>query len=63
MQKLERKNCDLIVVNGPEAIHAVAAKVEVLGRDGRVVGGFSGGKRDVARALLSVIQARLIEPA
>ena len=26
MQKLERKNCDLIVVNGPEAVHAAETR-------------------------------------
>ena len=44
MQKLERKNCDLIVVNGPEALNAADTNVEVLDRDGQVLGGFSGGK-------------------
>ena len=44
MQKLERKSCDLIVVNGPEAIHAADTRVEILGRDGQVLGSFSGSK-------------------
>ena len=30
MQKLERKSCDLIVVNGPAAMHAEDTQVEVL---------------------------------
>ena len=63
MQKLERKNCDLIVVNGPEALHAADTEVEVLDRDGQVVGRFCGGKSDVARDLFGVIQRRLIDLA
>ena len=63
MQKLERKNCDLIVVNGPKALDAADTSVELLDRDGRVLGDFSGSKSDVAHDLLGVIQRRLIEPA
>jgi len=62
-QKLERKNCDLIVVNGPEAIHADDTRAEILGKDGQVLGSFAGGKGDVARDVFRVIQRRLIEPA
>ena len=63
MQKLERKSCDLIVVNGPEAIDAVDTRVEILGRDGQVLGSFSGGKSAVARDIFDVIQRQLIRPA
>jgi phosphopantothenoylcysteine decarboxylase/phosphopantothenate--cysteine ligase len=63
MQKLERKNCDLIVVNGPAAVNAADTTVELLDRDGQVLGSFSGGKDDVARQLFHAIQRRLIEPA
>jgi phosphopantothenoylcysteine decarboxylase/phosphopantothenate--cysteine ligase len=63
MEKLERKNCDLIVVNGPKALHATDTEVEVLDREGQVVGRFCGGKSDVARHVFSAIQRRLIEPA
>lgn len=60
IQKLERKSCDLIVVNGPEAIDAADTRVEILAPDGRVLGKFSGGKSEVARDILGVIQRRLI---
>jgi phosphopantothenoylcysteine decarboxylase/phosphopantothenate--cysteine ligase len=56
MQKLERKHCDLIVLNGPEAIHAGETHVEVLDKDGRVVGEFAGGKSEVAKKLFQVIE-------
>ena len=60
MRKLERKQCDLIVVNGPEAIQADQTSVEVLGRDGASLGRFSGGKNDVAKSILEIIQRELI---
>ena len=62
MQKLERKSCDLIVVNGPEAIDAADTRVEILGKDGQVLGSFSGGKSAVARDIFGVIQRQLIPP-
>jgi len=60
MQKLERKKCDWIVVNGPGAIHAADTAVEVLDRDGQVVASLSGPKVRVARDLFLAIQQRLI---
>jgi phosphopantothenoylcysteine decarboxylase / phosphopantothenate---cysteine ligase len=60
MQKLERKSCDLIVVNGPEAIHAGDTRLEILDRDGKTLGRFAGSKNDVARDVFHIIQSRLI---
>jgi phosphopantothenoylcysteine decarboxylase/phosphopantothenate--cysteine ligase len=60
MQKLERKNCDLIVVNGPRAIHAPDTQVEILDTSGRVTASFTGGKQEVARQVFRVIEERLI---
>lgn len=62
MQKLARKNCDLIVVNSPAALHATDTCVDILDRGGQVLGSFSGSKNDVARDVFRVIQRRLIEP-
>lgn len=60
LQKLERKSCDLIVVNGPSALHAVDTEVEVIDADGNVLAACSGSKRQVARDVLRVVQQRLI---
>lgn len=60
MQKLERKNCDLIVVNGPQAIHATDTQVEVLDRQGTVLAQLAGSKDTVAPEIFRVIQERLI---
>ncbi len=61
MQKLERKSCDLIVVNGPAAIHAADTSVEVLDKTGKVVAAWAGSKAAVARELVRLFAARLHE--
>ena len=60
MQKLERKSCDLIVLNGPQAIQAADTQVEILGKEGQVLGSFAGSKNDVACDIFQVIQRQLI---
>jgi phosphopantothenoylcysteine decarboxylase/phosphopantothenate--cysteine ligase len=60
MQKLERKSCDLIVVNGPGAIHAADTSVEVLDATGDVAGALQGSKAHVAEELMGLIEQRLI---
>jgi phosphopantothenoylcysteine decarboxylase/phosphopantothenate--cysteine ligase len=62
MQKLERKRCDLIVVNGPAAIHALDTAVEIIDRSGGVVAALSGTKLEVARGVLKAIGERLVAP-
>ena len=44
VQKLEKKNCDLIVVNGPAAVNAARTHVEVVDRSGAVLAAISGSK-------------------
>ncbi len=60
LQKLEQKNCDLIVVNGPAAIGASRTRVQVLGADGAVLADLQGSKRRVAAGILEIIQQRLM---
>ena len=60
MQKLERKSCDLIVLNGPEAINAADTRVEILGKGGHVLGRRAGDKSSVAKMILDVIRKNLI---
>ncbi len=61
MQKLERKSCDLIVVNGPQAIQATDTSLEILDRSGKVLAKLAGSKDDVAGEVFRVIQSRLID--
>lgn len=60
LAKLERKSCDLIVSNGPEAMNALENQVEIIDRAGQVLESLSGDKDEVARVILRVIQQRLI---
>ena len=62
MRKLESKSCDLIVVNGPAALHAADTQVEILDRGGMVLAELSGSKMDVATGILRVIQDHLMQP-
>lgn len=62
LAKLQKKSCDLIVLNGPQAMDALENSVEILDRDGQVVASFSGPKERVGRQILSVIHQRLVEP-
>ena len=58
--KLEKKSCDLMVLNGPEAMNSPENSVEVLDRSGHVVGVYSGSKSEVAAGILALIHERLI---
>lgn len=59
--KLEKKHCDLIVSNGPEAIDAADNQVELLAADGSLVEAITGSKEEVARRIVAQIAWRLIE--
>ena len=60
--KLEKKSCDLMVLNGPQAMHSLENEVEIIDRRGRVLQAFGGSKEDVARGILRIIHKRLIAP-
>lgn len=57
--KLEKKNCDLIVLNGPEAMNSAENSVEVLDRSGDVVAALAGTKDEVARGILAIVASRV----
>lgn len=60
LQKLERKKCDLIVLNGPASIHGLNADAEIIDPHGQVLATLSGRKAEVARQILKVIDTYLI---
>lgn len=62
LAKLEKKSCDLMVLNSPQAMSAADTQVEIIDRQGRVVGSLAGSKEAVAAGVFAVIQERLIEP-
>ncbi len=65
LAKLERKSCDLIVINGPQAMNAPTNHVEILNRSGEFVDRVSGSKEVVAHAILALVDRILVrhEPA
>jgi phosphopantothenoylcysteine decarboxylase/phosphopantothenate--cysteine ligase len=60
--KMERKSCDLIVINGPEAMNAADNRVELMIPTGEVVATLAGPKQEVARGIFAQIEQRLVEP-
>ena len=61
LAKLEKKHCDLMVSNGPEAMHSLDNNVEIIDPQGTVIETVSGPKEHVARGIFAVIEARLIK--
>jgi phosphopantothenoylcysteine decarboxylase / phosphopantothenate---cysteine ligase len=61
LAKLERKHCDLMVLNGPQAMHSLDNAVEVMDSDGEVIGSFVGTKESVAERIFVIIARRLID--
>ena len=59
--KLEKKCCDLVVVNGPDAMNAATNSVEIIDPAGQVIATFSGAKPSVGSAIFLEIQKRLID--
>jgi phosphopantothenoylcysteine decarboxylase/phosphopantothenate--cysteine ligase len=59
LQKLRAKNCDVVVLNSPEAIGAEANNVELIDRSGDVLASFSGTKTEVAGTLIGWIESHI----
>jgi phosphopantothenoylcysteine decarboxylase/phosphopantothenate--cysteine ligase len=59
LTKLERKSCDLMVLNGPAAMDALQTQVEVIDRAGQVLAQLAGSKRQVAEGILALIETHL----
>jgi phosphopantothenoylcysteine decarboxylase/phosphopantothenate--cysteine ligase len=62
LAKLEKKFCDLMVSNGPQAISAPDNEVEVITPAGDVIASIAGTKESVAARILTIIEQRLIAP-
>lgn len=58
--KLQQKRCDLVVLNGPQAMHSPDNSVEIIDPTGSVVAQYAGSKDQVAAGILSEIGSRLI---
>ncbi len=60
LQKLRKKNCDWIVLNGPAAIGAQENSVELLDSTGGIRAAWSGTKVEVATRLVAEIETGLV---
>ena len=60
LMKLEKKHCDLMVLNGPQAMHSTENDVEVIDPEGTVIASLSGPKGDVAASIFRIIEQRLM---
>jgi len=60
LTKLERKSCDLIVLNGPAAMDAADNQVEIFDKSGAVIAAVAGSKQTVATRIMQVIQQRFM---
>jgi phosphopantothenoylcysteine decarboxylase/phosphopantothenate--cysteine ligase len=60
LAKAERKSCDLMVLNGPQAMNSLETEVEVIDRAGDVVAALTGSKHEVADRIMQIIQQRLV---
>ena len=58
LQKLRAKNCDAIVLNGPEAIGSEVNSIELIDISGSVVASWDGPKSELARRLIEWIDQR-----
>ena len=61
MEKVHRKQCDLIVVNGPAAIRGRDTEVEVIDPQSTVLASLAGSKEKVAEGIFEWIERRLIQ--
>lgn len=59
LQKLRAKNCDVVVLNSPDAIGSATNDVQLLGPTGETLAEWSGAKRDIAASLIDWIDANL----
>lgn len=57
--KLQRKLCDLVVVNGVAAINSPNNEIEILDRKGSVVAAANGSKQKLAKLIVRVIFEQL----
>ena len=58
--KLEKKSCDLVVLNGVAALDSADNEVEIIAPGGQVLQAIAGSKPQVATAILNLINQELI---
>lgn len=58
--KLQRKNCDLVVLNGVSAIDASDNSIEIIAADSMTVFEGAGPKTEIAKSIIETIENHLI---
>ncbi|MEQ8787172.1 MAG: phosphopantothenoylcysteine decarboxylase [Pirellulaceae bacterium] len=58
--KLTKKHCDLMVLNGPDAMNSLDNRVEILAPSGEVLATLSGTKEEVSRGIFQVLRQQLL---
>ena len=58
--KLERKNCDLIILNEPSAMDSKDNHIQMLNCEGDTVLTTTGRKMEIAKEIFAVIESQLI---
>ena len=59
-EKLKRKHCDLIVLNGAAAIESADNSIRIINRSGEVAKQFEGSKADAAVVIIDAIESWLV---
>jgi len=59
LQKLRAKNCDVVILNSPQAIGAEVNDVQLLGPTGDTLAHWTGSKSDISRDLIHWIASNL----
>lgn len=60
--KMQKKSCDMMVLNGPAAMNSAENRVEILSKTGVVLADFAGPKTTVAAQIFALIERELIVP-
>lgn len=60
--KMQKKSCDMMVLNGPAAMNSTENRVEILSKTGVVLADFAGPKTTVAAQIFALIERELIVP-
>ena len=60
LTKLQKKCCDLVVLNGPSAIESSETSIEILNALGEVISSSHGSKLDVATKIIATIDEQII---
>ena len=60
ISKLQRKSCDLIVLNGPDAMNSDNNKIEIFDSSEAMISEGKGSKAEIADLILETINERLV---